>query len=97
MKLINADLFDEATTERAVVQFSATWCGPCKNLTRTVEAHEKSLGIPFYKVDLDDDRELASKYNVKSVPTIILFKDGKEINRLIGDQTLSKLQAFVGA
>ena len=96
MKLINADIFEEVTMEMAVVQFSATWCGPCENLTKTVEANEQSLGVPFFKIDLDNDRELANKYNVKSVPTIILFKGGKEINRLIGNQTLSKLQAFVG-
>ena len=77
--------------------FSATWCGPCKALTKTVENNKsKFKKIKRFKVDLDEHQELAKKYNIKSIPTILLFKDGnKEPKRLIGNKTLEELITFI--
>jgi thioredoxin 1 len=79
-----------------ILHFTAAWCGPCKALTRTFETNKsKFKKINRFKVDLDDHQELAQKYNIKSVPTILLFKDGKEHKRLIGTRTLEELVEFI--
>ncbi len=79
--------------ENAVVDFWATWCGPCKMLAPTVEeiADELDGKIAVGKVDVDENRELAIKYGVMSIPTVIYFKGGEEVARLIGVQSREKL------
>ena len=96
MENIKGESFQELIVNSdCVIQFSATWCGPCKGLTRTIEANEKDLSTPFYKVDIDDNRELAQRFNVRNVPTLILFKNGKEANRMIGSAGVSQLKKFL--
>ena len=79
--------------ELAVVDFWATWCGPCKMLAPTIEelASELEGKIAVGKVDVDENRELAVKYGVMSIPTVIYFKNGEEVTRLIGVQSREKL------
>ena len=78
---------------KAVVDFWATWCGPCKMLAPTIEeiADELNGKIAVGKVDVDENRELAVKYGVMSIPTVIYFKNGEEVTRLIGVQSREKL------
>ena len=79
-----------------ILHFTAAWCGPCKALTKTFETNKsKFKKINRFKVDLDEHQELAQKYNIKSVPTILLFKDGKEHKRLTGTRTLEELVEFI--
>jgi len=75
-----------------VVQFSATWCGPCKTLTKTIEENEDKFANPIYKMDLDQNRELASVLSIRSVPTLIRFENEQEVKRLIGNQSFEQLQ-----
>lgn len=69
-----------------IVDFWATWCGPCRMIAPIIE----ELASEFYgkvkvgKVNVDEEMELAVKYQVESIPTLLLFKDGKVINKLIG-------------
>ena len=96
MKIIKAeDLPGLIANDTTAVQFSATWCGPCKTLTRTIEAHETTFKVPFYKVDIDDARELAASLSIRSVPTLILFRKGQEVHRVIGDKSLGQLREFI--
>jgi len=74
-----------------VVQFSATWCAPCKILTKTIEDNEGKFVNPIYKMDLDDNTELASVLAIRTVPTIIRFEDELEVKRVIGNQTFEQL------
>ena len=68
-----------------MVDFYATWCGPCKMTGPIIEelATEKS-DVKFVKVDVDQNQELSSQFNVFSIPTFIVFKDGQPVNQFVG-------------
>ena len=78
--------YDELIKEGiVVVDFFATWCGPCKMLGPIIEKLGNSMNdVKFIKVDVDKHEELARRYGVMSIPTIIFFKDGKEVTKRIG-------------
>ena len=69
-----------------LVDFWASWCDPCKMMGPVVEQIAQDMGesARVCKINIDEQPELASQYNVMSIPTFILFKDGKEVNRTIG-------------
>jgi thioredoxin 1 len=69
-----------------VVDFWATWCGPCRALAPTIAelAAEYSGKVLIAKLDVDQNPETAEKFQVFSIPTMIIFKDGKEVDRLVG-------------
>lgn len=68
-----------------LVDFFATWCGPCKMLSPIVEEiGSEAQSFSVYKVDIDECEDLAMDYSVMSVPTLVIFKDGEEAERLIG-------------
>lgn len=71
--------------ESFVLDFGAAWCGPCKKLEPILEQLEEEYrDIPFYKCDVGENQHAASHFSIFSVPTIILFKDGKEVSRISG-------------
>jgi len=81
-----------------LVDFWATWCGPCKMIAPIVEqiADENPDKIRVGKLDVDDNGKTAEKYGVMSIPTLILFKDGQPVERLVGympkERLMSKIQ-----
>ena len=81
-----------------VVDFTASWCGPCKMMSPVFEALSKEMtNVKFLKLDVDENQEIASKYNVLGVPTFLVFNKGKEVARIVGgiskDQLKSKIQS----
>lgn len=70
-----------------VLKFSATWCGPCRVLAQTLKDVE---GIT--NIDIDKDRETPAKYGIRSVPTMVFLKDGKEVHRQSGNMPLQMYQ-----
>ena len=89
-------MIEDIIQNGGILHFTAAWCGPCKALSRTFDNNKREFKkIKRFKVDLDEHQELAKEYNIKSVPTIILFRDGKEHKRLIGNRTLEELVEFI--
>lgn len=69
-----------------LVDFFATWCGPCKMMAPILDEASKELGdkARIYKVDVDRDMELAQRFNIMSVPTFYVFKNGQPVNTFMG-------------
>lgn len=89
VEVINSDAFKsevEAYDGVAIVDFFATWCGPCKMLAPVLEqlSNEMDGQAKFLKVDIDASLDLARQFNISSVPTMVIFKDGKPVDTLVG-------------
>lgn len=70
-----------------IYYFTASWCGPCKSISNSLgDLNEIYKNINFYKIDVDDEEnnDLCDKYEIKSVPTFLFFKDGKYIKKIEG-------------
>jgi thioredoxin 1 len=73
-----------------VKKFSASWCGPCRTLKPIFEEVRNGYGsniVKFEEYDVDESSDVASKYNIRSVPTVIVEKNGKEVGRFAGVQS----------
>lgn len=87
MKQIGEQEFDSAVRNGAVlVDFSAEWCGPCKVIAPIVEklSREYDGRLAVYSVDIDSDPNLAARNGVMSVPTLLVLKDGRQVERIVG-------------
>lgn len=90
--------FDQTIRSGVVlVDFYADWCGPCRMLTPVLEQVAKdSIGkVVVAKLDIDKNQKVASAYQVTSVPTMILFKNGKEVGRLVGLRDVNGVKQFI--
>ncbi len=85
------------STLPVLVDFNATWCPPCQALHPILEEIADEGGdFKIVAVDIDDESELAEKYNVSSIPCLILFEDGEEVDRKIGLQPKKRLLKMLG-
>ena len=85
LKLKNKDFDAAIQSGFALVDFYADWCGPCKMMSPIVdEIADERTDLTVAKVNVDESFELASRFGVVSIPTLIIFKNGKESNRIIG-------------
>jgi thioredoxin 1 len=83
---VNDQNFDKTLTLHnvLVVDFWATWCKPCKMFSPILEEISKENNIWIAKIDVDQNPIQASKYNITSVPTTIIFENGKEVKKILG-------------
>ena len=98
MKIVNTQEFDELMKEDAVlVDFFATWCGPCKMLTPVIESVAEKLEgkVTVVKVEVDQSSDVAQRFGIMSVPTVILFKKGEVAASFAGYQPERQIMAFI--
>lgn len=99
-QVINSEEFNnlvENTEGIAVVDFFATWCGPCKMLAPLFQevGNEFEEKADFYKVDIDESLDIARQFSVSTVPTVIIFRNGEPIERLVGFMPKENLAAKI--
>ena len=96
---LNQGNFDSTinSAETALVDFWAPWCGPCKMLGPVFEEAEKDVNgkAVLAKVNVDEQQDLAVRFGVTSIPTLILFKNGREVKRSLGFIDKSKILALL--
>lgn len=94
--------FEEEVLESEIpvlVDFFATWCGPCKMIAPVIEeiAERYAGKVKIRKVNVDEENELAMKYQISSIPTLVLFKDGKVVNTKIGLCSKSEIESMINS
>ncbi len=95
--LTEQDFDSVIATGRSLVDFWATWCGPCRMIAPAIEAlGEKYAGkANVCTVDVDEQPELARRFGVMSIPTIIVFQDGQQLGKLVGVRSQAELEALL--
>jgi len=95
LKVYDGNNFNELIQKRVLVDFYASWCGPCRMLGPVLDELSKNIDIDIIKVDVDNNQDLAKEYGVMSIPCLILFEDGKEIKRSLGFMPKGKIEEFI--
>ena len=95
-KITNNDISQVLKSNAAVVDFSATWCGPCKMIEPVLEELSEEMGdIEFYNADVDENMDIAMNFGIQSIPAVLIFKNGKQIDSSIGFLPKPQLKDFI--
>ena len=94
--LSNANEYENEVKEGlVVVDFYADWCGPCQMLAPVLEDLEKETSIKIVKINVDEIPDLARQFRIMSIPTLMLFKDGKLSKKELGFMPIERLREFI--
>lgn len=100
VRQIDAGEFEEEVRGKpgaALVDFYATWCPPCRALAPLVErfAEQQGEALKVFKIDTDEAEELTGSFGVRTIPTLIFFRDGQEVRRAVNPQSRAALEALI--
>lgn len=104
IKHLDNDSFDSTiadTSKPILIDFWAPWCGPCKSIAPILEdlADEMGEQVQICKVDVDNNTDIAGRFNIRAIPTMLLFKDGSVVDQIVGltnkDDLKSKLSVHI--
>ncbi|WP_315922918.1 thioredoxin [Mesorhizobium sp. SP-1A] len=97
MKKVDVAAFDEAiaNADVAIIDFYADWCGPCKQMEPALQQIDSEATAEVIKVDIDQNPELAVRFGIKSIPTLLLAKDGDIIDVKVGTQSVNSLRNWI--
>lgn len=88
--------FDEVIKkDKVVIDFYAEWCGPCQMLSPILEKVSKETNLDTYKVNVDEVEDVARRYGIMSIPTVIIFSKGEEVKKNVGFMGEDELKEFV--
>ena len=94
--LNNSSEFEQEVKEGLViVDFYADWCGPCQMLAPNLEQLDKEGGVKIVKINVDEIPDLARQFRIMSIPTLMLFKDGKFVKKDLGYMPIERLREFI--
>ena len=96
---VNSDNFEKEVIKskvRVLADFNANWCGPCRMLRPTLEEISNETDKKIVSINVDDSEELAYKYGISSIPCLIVFENGKEINRCVGLISKDEIKDLLG-
>lgn len=79
---------------KQVLKFSAAWCGPCQMLSTTIK-NAGELGVEIKEIDIDENLDMASSYNIRSVPTLVMLEGETEVKRITGALNSKQLKDFI--
>lgn len=95
-KIQNNDFSKVLEEKIALVDFSATWCGPCQMLAPVLEELSEEMDVPFYVVDADENMNLVQQYRVINIPAVMIFKNGEKVAEQVGFQPKEQLKQWIG-
>jgi thioredoxin 1 len=97
VNVTDASFNEEIANGVTLVDFWAPWCGPCKMIAPVLEELDTEIGtsVKIAKVNVDDNGESAARFGVMSIPTLILFKDGQPVDKVVGFQSKDALKNVI--
>ena len=78
-----------------ILKFYADWCGPCKMLSKTIDSIKEEIPFDVEEIDADNNAEMAKKYNIRGLPTMVIVDDETEVKRHVGNMTAEQVRDFV--
>ncbi|MSS15298.1 thioredoxin [Porcincola intestinalis] len=97
VKVINSEDFANAVKDGvSVVDFNATWCGPCKMLGPVLEKlSDEITDVKFYAMDVDENPDIAEKFGIMSIPYVAVFRDGVKVDQNVGFTPEASMRSFI--